>query len=517
MDYNSLRTAFKFQYQDISQGIKVYGWHIVLVRDFMAAYEKYHSLHKIFWILCHNFPLKRNRDAYVSRVFGLEEEFLKLKGKRIILCNSNRLFEVQKHTTTVLDGKIEPGTNVTIKEINLQALSEYIIDKIPIKYIPLPQSIIEEKKILVPYQPDELVRYKENMEIVEKIKEHVNIVDHIKKDTNLKKVHDYYIGLCPLHEDHEPSFFINEKKQFFNCFGCLKAGDIVEYEMLRYNINFVQAVENLCSEYGINNHFQDKFRTFFDANKSFVKNCYQILKTSPKAIEWLKKRGVKGEAAKKYQIGYFDFERIIVKQPIFGFEPQEFIDRYDKRVIFPIVNKFGVVAIAGAAIDGSKPKYINTRGTEIFTKGCEFFGINHIKDQVVRIVEGYLDTITMSQKGYNAIATMGCATTIAHVLPLQEKKIRKVILCFDGDNAGIEATIRAFQIFIPFFEVEAILYPWGEDPDSYYNGERKEKEKYLTQPDLIKWVLEECSKKNYKKKDFVVKYMEIYSKLKDGS
>lgn len=326
----------------------------------------------------------------------------------------------------------------------------------------------------------------------------IDIVDLISSYIELKKQGVNFVARCPFHKEKTPSFVVSPKKQIFSCFGCGHSGDSIKFMMLYKNQSFISALETLASKVGINlssyssNSNSKASLRLYECTKSAADFYFQQLKTrqAMRAVSYLKKRGITGVYAKKYNIGYApdgwhnlqDHLRQknisiseAVQSGVLATKDNRHYDRFRNRIIFPIRNKTGRVLGFGSRIVVStdKPKYLNSPEGELFHKSECLYGIYELslkKDtDIVFVVEGYLDVIALAQVGLNAVATLGTALTKQHVEKLY-KLSKAITFCFDGDAAGILAAKKASKLCLlsasSKFEIRFLELPAKEDPDT---------------------------------------------------
>ena len=338
----------------------------------------------------------------------------------------------------------------------------------------------------------------------------VDIVDVIEGHLPLKKAGANYIACCPFHGEKTPSFTVSPTKQFYHCFGCGAHGTAVSFMMEYVGVDFIEAINDLASRVGIQVPAPEKkeydgtsgFRVggenkesssqnMFEAMSTITKFYKDQLKCSERGISYLKKRGLTGETAARFGIGYSpagwqnlaeifpDYESpILVKiGMVKENEEKKRYDRFRDRIMFPILNLKGkVVGFGGRVITKDEPKYLNSPETPLFEKGQELYNLfaarRAIRDaKKVLVVEGYMDVVVLSQYGIEyAVATLGTSTTPRHVQKLL-RQTDDIVFCFDGDDAGRKAAWRALENSLAQFvdgkNIGFLFLPDGEDPDSY--------------------------------------------------
>lgn len=332
-----------------------------------------------------------------------------------------------------------------------------------------------------------------------------DIVEFIDGYVPLKKRGNSYLACCPFHNEKSPSFNVVAKKQFYHCFGCGASGNAISFAMNYLNQGFTDAVETLATRLGLSvprEGNNEKNQAAIDLYKLLAKvnDYYQgQLKTKGKsAVDYLQNRGLSGEIAKRYQLGYApdgwhnvqqkftsSVQDLITTGMLIKNDDGKIYDRYRNRVMFPIHDRHGrIIGFGGRVLDAEqKPKYLNSPETVLFQKNRELYGLHQILSQnrdvdSIIIVEGYMDVIALAQHGVNnAVATLGTATSTYHV-QLLAKHTKQLIFCFDGDTAGKQAAWRALESSLPHVETgldaSFIFLPEGHDPDSMIRQEGKE-------------------------------------------
>ena len=309
-------------------------------------------------------------------------------------------------------------------------------------------------------------------ETADKIKSGCNIVDVIGKEVKLKREGVNYSGLCPFHGEKTPSFKVSEQKQFFKCFGCGESGDVIAFVMKYYHLDFMEAVKKLADEYSIAID-EGSFRKgiskakYYDLTKKvakqFVTNLFSD--TGSAAKDYLLKRGVDEQTMVKFGIGFAlnDWTSILNKLEdgekatalqlgIIGSKQNRSYDKFVNRVIFPIIDlNRHVIGFGGRTLTADKgPKYLNSSDSVIFHKKDHLYGLNIAADNIRKkdravLVEGYMDVVSMHQAGIDeAVASLGTALTEEQV-KLLKRFTRNIVLSYDSDAAGKQATFRAIQ------------------------------------------------------------------------
>lgn len=374
---------------------------------------------------------------------------------------------------------------------------------------------------------------KYTQDFIEKVQSSSNLVDIISQYTQLKSSGTGLMGRCPFpdHQEKTPSFSVSELKQVYHCFGCHKSGNIFTFLRDYQGLNFPQAIEFLADRAGLpipsemeEDHGADlkfkKKKELLSINKEAMNFFTESLKRLPKNHEvfaYLQKREMSSGIIQTFKIGYAlpEWSGLCehLKRKNYSLELAEEArlvkskskedgkyDIFRDRLIFPITNSMGeVLAFGGRVVQSGEPKYLNSPETMVFQKGKIFYGLEQTaryirsEDQII-IVEGYMDLISLYQKGIrNVVATMGTALTSDHGRIIR-KLTRNVVVLFDGDSAGREATERALGVLL-----EQDLYPKGltlpdnQDPDDFVRkyGSKELKDKIDHSLDLMNLIFKE--------------------------
>lgn len=362
---------------------------------------------------------------------------------------------------------------------------------------------------------------------IQELLNRIDIVDVIEQSIPLKKSGSNYVACCPFHNEKTPSFSVNQSKQFYHCFGCGKHGNAINFLIEFSGVSFIDAVENLAAQVGMqvprNNVASSKvvdrsssnLTSVVDDQKSIDKKqddqilrCMadqlkvaadyyrEQLKHATKAISYLKQRGLSGELAARFKIGYAPSGLRNLSQIFIDYDQDEsenlllrngliirssngkYYDRFRARIIFPIHNQKGqIVGFGGRVIDAEgEPKYLNSPETPLFIKSQELYNLFSARKAIresgrVLVVEGYMDVVMLSQYGIDyAVATLGTATTSSHIQKLL-RQTDEIIFSFDGDNAGKKAAWRALETSLAHLKdgkkISFLFLPDGDDPDSF--------------------------------------------------
>ena len=328
----------------------------------------------------------------------------------------------------------------------------------------------------------------------------VDIVDVVHRYVPLKKAGKDYQACCPFHNEKTPSFTVSQSKQFYHCFGCGAHGTAISFLMEYDNMGFVDAVEELAHQIGVEVPREGgvssgpDLRPLYEVMEKTARFYQQQLRSHPqsqRAVGYLRQRGLSGEVVARFGIGYAPpgWDNLIRELggnesglkglSVTGMtsEPEgKCYDRFRDRIMFPLRDRRGrTIAFGGRVIGDDKPKYLNSPETPLFHKGRELYGLYEAgkalrKIERLLVVEGYMDVVSLAQYGiHNAVATLGTATTPDHVERLF-KTAGEIIFCFDGDRAGREAAWKAMQVALPSMrdgrELRFLLLPEGEDPDT---------------------------------------------------
>jgi DNA primase len=345
---------------------------------------------------------------------------------------------------------------------------------------------------------------------IEEIRNSTSIVDVISEYVQLRKRGKNYIGLCPFHNEKTPSFTVSEDKQIFHCFGCHEGGNVYKFLMDYKKISFIEAVQELAEQQGIEINYDDEAYTekqseqevLYDINTEAARYFSNNLLNDDEgeiARNYFQKRNLKIQTIRAFGLGYalngwenlvsylkqknIDLEKAVQLGLIGRNKDGRVFDKLAGRIIFPIFSPNGrVVAFAGRKLreDDTGGKYINSPESLIYIKGRILYGLSFAKDDIRKldkaiIVEGYMDLISLYQAGIrNVVAVSGTALTDEQA-QLLSRYTKNVVLLFDADTAGIKASMRSIEILLKEdFDVKIATLPKDEDPDSYVTKFGKE-------------------------------------------
>ena len=340
-----------------------------------------------------------------------------------------------------------------------------------------------------------------------------DVVEIVGRHVQLKKTGANFSGLCPFHAEKSPSFTVSPSKQFYHCFGCGKNGNALGFLVDYAGMSFPEAVKDLAGQYGMQVPEEDippaerarqaeqreKQATLNDVLEKAGAAYRKQLRISPRAVDYLKGRGVSGEIAKRYGLGYAPegwrslasifpaYDDPLLAESglvIVNEEDGKRYDRFRDRVMFPIRNVKGeCIGFGGRVLGDEKPKYLNSPETPVFSKGRELYGLFEARNALrehgyVLVTEGYMDVVALAQLGFpNAVATLGTACTTEHVQKLF-RFTDSVVFSFDGDAAGRRAARKALDAALPFASdvrtVKFLFLPPEHDPDSFIRAHGRE-------------------------------------------
>jgi DNA primase len=344
-------------------------------------------------------------------------------------------------------------------------------------------------------------------QFLEELRTRLALSDVVSKRLRLIRAGREFKAPCPFHNEKSPSFYVNDQKGFFHCFGCGAHGDVIGFVMRHDNLAFPEAVEHLAGEAGLpvprpteeDRHHYERRKTLHDLVEQAARWFEQQLHAPAgrAGLDYLQRRGLDTDSMARFRLGYapgdsgalrqhllklkFDEEDMVsaglLKRPEDGRAPYSF---FRNRVMFPVTDRRGqVIAFGGRILEGDGPKYVNTPDTPLFHKGTLLYGLSRARQAAadgkpVIVAEGYMDVIALVRAGFEgAVAPLGTALTETQVqelwklIPASEKV---PFLCFDGDNAGRRAAWRAVERILPHLapgqSARVMFMPEGEDPDS---------------------------------------------------
>jgi DNA primase len=340
-----------------------------------------------------------------------------------------------------------------------------------------------------------------------------DVVDIVGRYVQLKKGGANFMGLCPFHGEKSPSFSVSPSKQFYHCFGCGKNGNAISFLMDHAGMTFIEAVKDLAQQYGLQvpeddvspqdrakaAQVREQQATLSSVLEKAGLAYIRHLRTSDRAIQYFKRRGVSGEIARTFGLGYapegwralasvfpdYGDPLLVESGLVITGEPGDEnaageakrYDRFRDRIMFPIRNVKGeCIGFGGRVLGDDKPKYLNSPETPVFSKGRELYGLFEARTALRQhgyalVTEGYMDVVALAQLGFpNAVATLGTACTPEHVQKLF-RFTDSVVFSFDGDGAGRRAARKALDAALPFASdvrtVKFLFLPAEHDPDSF--------------------------------------------------
>lgn len=335
--------------------------------------------------------------------------------------------------------------------------------------------------------------------------ENINILDVVGERVPLKKTGKNYKGLCPFHSEKTASFIVSEERQSYRCFGCGASGNSISFIMENENLDFLTAIETLAERYSFDlTPYKNKntgpvrrnLDTFYELNRLAALRYYSNLKENKRARNYLLDRGLSEKTLVHFGLGYAEdgwqnlydeigknlSEQVRKESGLFGEGARGPYDRFRGRIIFPIVDlRRRVIGFGARSLDPEGiPKYLNSTDTPVFNKSFHLYGLNHAKDyrgeeKIIFLVEGYMDVISLYDKGVkNSVASLGTAFTQEQA-KLLDRYCSELVILYDGDTAGIEATKRALEVLDDFpMLVKVVTLPSEMDPDDYIQKYGKE-------------------------------------------
>lgn len=334
-----------------------------------------------------------------------------------------------------------------------------------------------------------------------------DIVEVINARVPLKRKGKEYTACCPFHNEKTPSFTVSEAKQFYYCFGCHAKGNAIGFLMDYEHMSYIDAIESLAAdahldvprEGGIENRQPKNKQPLYGVLDQASKLFQQSLKKSERAIAYLKQRGLSGEIAKRFRIGYApdawnfldeklgvsDIDKTNLKTTglVINKDDGKRYDRFRDRIMFPITDQRGrIIGFGGRILDKGEPKYLNSPENSVFHKGYELYGLYETKKALrkidrILVAEGYMDVVALAQHGIDyAVASLGTATTSEQIQKIF-RITHEIIFCYDGDNAGKQAAWRALENTLPLIRdgkiAKFLFLPEKEDPDTMVRKEGK--------------------------------------------
>jgi len=358
--------------------------------------------------------------------------------------------------------------------------------------------------------------------LIEQIRQANDIVEVIRDYLPLKHVGANWRGLCPFHNDSSPSLYVSQPKQIYKCFACGKAGNVFGFVQDYEKLSFLESVKKLAQRAGITIPEYERTKTVSTKREQLL-HIYQstagfftesLFAHGQQVLEYLQKRSFSPETAKELQLGYaLNSEKTLLNHlmkeglaiallkdsGLFGNYSGNLVDLFRDRLMFPIHNSFGEVIAFGGRILEEKPgvgKYINSPGTELYTKGKELYGLHKTKYNIGKagsalVCEGYFDFLRLFESGFsNSVASLGTALTEDQIV-LLKRFTNHAVMLYDGDSAGIKAAVRGGLLCLSRgMDVSVAMLPEGEDPDSYILAEGKDalQELISSAPNLIRFL-----------------------------
>ncbi|MGQ9678822.1 MAG: DNA primase [bacterium] len=367
-------------------------------------------------------------------------------------------------------------------------------------------------------------------EIIERVRQETDIIELISGYVALKKVGRNYRGLCPFHTERSPSFYVSPERQSYHCFGCGAGGTAITFVMEYEKIDFVEAVKFLAKRLGIsvdedNKNSKDR-ETLYGVCEQTARYYEECLAKSEEAQNYIEKRGLSGATVKRFRLGYAPGgnmllgaarrlginEELLLRAGLLVKRENGFIDYFRERIIFPVFSISGkITGFGGRTIRDGEPKYLNSPDTPIFHKGEILYGIfqakYYLRNEPPILVEGNFDLLSLVDHGINnVVASMGTALTPEQVILIRRYN-RRIVLLYDGDEAGKKACRRSLDTILGAgIDPEIVLLPAGCDPDSYIQGKgRTEFLRLLSQRyDFIDFVINEKKPQTVTEKRAVV-------------
>jgi DNA primase len=348
------------------------------------------------------------------------------------------------------------------------------------------------------------VDFLNNSSIVDEIKSRCDIVDVIGRYVTLKRAGSIYKGLCPFHNEKTPSFAVYETKQFFNCYGCGEAGDVISFVMKAENVDFKTAVSKLAEQYGID---MDKFgfrneskkNEIYELNREAARFFFRnMTERENPGLEYIRKRGLDPKTIAKFGIGYAEDSwdslikhltskkysyKLMLEAGLVSYnrEKNRYYDKFRNRVIFPIFNTGGkVIGFGGRDLGNNGPKYLNSPESRVFSKKNNLYGLNITRQDINNsncaiMVEGYMDLVSLYKNGVtNVAASLGTALT-ENQCQLLKRYTENVVLAYDADAAGQKAALRGIELLHSAgIKAKVLHISDGKDPDEFIKKHGKQ-------------------------------------------
>ena len=331
--------------------------------------------------------------------------------------------------------------------------------------------------------------------VINQIIDQVDIVEEISKDIALTKKGANFVGLCPFHDDNNPSFIVSPTKKICNCFVCKQGGNVINFRQKYNNISYFESVKLLASQIGIEvKEAKDNNLPIHYVNQDICDLYHNILTVTNEGSEakkYLIDRGMDDTIINRHQLGFsaksikpYDYlikksneehkysEFDIVNSNIFN---DNHNDMFVNRLVIPIKNDINqVVGFSGRILSGDSAKYINSRESDVFKKKDILYNLNNAKHNLVNdkiiIVEGFFDVYSYEQQGiYNVVASMGTAITNNHIRLLKKYNVKEIVLSLDQDKAGVEATLKLIKELndFGFYNIRVVVFDDYKDVDEY--------------------------------------------------
>lgn len=380
---------------------------------------------------------------------------------------------------------------------------------------------------------------------IEEVLSRTDIVEIIGERIRLTKSGKEYRALCPFHQEDTPSFFVSPQKQVYYCFGCGASGNAITFLKDYEKMTFMEAVKELAKRAGMDiPQEEERYTILYEINQFACDFYHQYLlsKNGKRAMEYLKERGIDMETIEEFKLGYAPPEGTeFLKKAKDRFKMKDiemaglairrergYVDRFKRRIIFPIYSSSGkVIAFGGRILGDGEPKYLNSPDTPIYKKGSNFYSLYHSKNalrenRICLLVEGYFDYLSLYQGGIkNVLASLGTAFTESQASILS-RNVDSVYLLYDADSAGRRASLRGIELLVSSgLEIKIGMIKGGKDPDEIIRKEGKEGVEKLIENavDFVEFVVEEIRQKydlsRMKHKELAIKeIVELLSRIR---